>query len=481
MRLNLAPDFRLAPIAFVGLGLTLPAVPPFASEASAQAVPSEQTQRLNRALVQVAKRPRSVNALIEAGDAALQAGDFEAALKFFTRARNLDEGNTEVDLGMAGVYLRSGRPVSALPLLAAAQATGADNTEVLTMRALALDMVGDQRGAQELYQRLLKDKPDDAQLIRALALSHAISGNTAGFEAVLRPLVEKRDFAAFRTRAFGLAIMGEQNRAAAIVDAVMPRDLARKITPYLEYMPRLTPAQQAAAANFGLYPKAENFGKDTPAIAAYAARGALPTRVAAQTLPTADERLAPVGEPLGPSAVERQGVRIVEINRPPEPAIPSAAEPGFSITRATEPPQPTRVADAFADLIAEKPPTADAPSGAVDLSAITIPIEARPEPKPQPKPKPPTIAHPSRVWVQVATGRDLAALGFDWRRLTRKSGDLLDPFKPHTVPWGEANRLLAGPVKNAAEAGELINALRAKGIETFSFTSPEGLEIQVLR
>jgi len=53
--------------------------------------------------------------------------------------------------------------------------------------------------------------------------------------------------AAQRARAFGLAIMGDTDRAAAIVEQVMPRDMATRIVPYLAYMPRLTKPQQAAA------------------------------------------------------------------------------------------------------------------------------------------------------------------------------------------------------------------------------------------
>ena len=40
--------------------------------------------------------------------------------------------------------------------------------------------------------------------------------------------------------------------------------------------------------------------------------------------------------------------------------------------------------------------------------------------------------------------------------------------------------LLAGPMENSRDARRLVNALSEKGIETFAYTSPEGIEIKEL-
>lgn len=114
----------------------------------------------------------------------------------------------------------------------------------------------------------------------------------------------------------------------------------------------------------------------------------------------------------------------------------------------------------------------------MDITAIDVPREAPPEPKPA-KPEPPK--HPSRHWVQVATGRDRSALRFDWRRFARKAPDLLGDFEPHVVTWGQANRLLAGPVDSDRAARELMNELKEQGLDSFTYTSPEGEEITVLQ
>jgi len=445
-----------------------------------QPLPSQEVERLNRALMALARRPKSLDALVEAGDASLALDDLDAAMGFYGRADDIDSANARVKLGIAAVYLRSGRPVEALDAYALAEAAGATSPEYARDRGLAYDLVGDNRQARAAYEQALAIDPEDPETIRRLALSHAIAGNQASFEDTLRPLLDRRDYAAFRTRAFGLAILGEQARAAAIVDAVMPRDLAGRLTPYLAYMPRLTPAQQAAAANLGIFPRAAEIGREDPRIARFGREA------------EADRRLEPAGAPLGtrvdgvepgslieearkPLApgrerdVARQSQPLAGPSAQPAPRSAPPADPGGANAEAAMRPG---VADAFADLDGGELPTAERPGEAVDIAAIEVPREKRPEPE-----KP---AHPRRIWVQVATGQDLSALGFDWRRIARAADGLLDDYTPHTAPWGQANRLLAGPLESDGEARDMVNALAAKGLDTFPYTSLEGMKIQVL-
>ncbi|NQX93451.1 MAG: tetratricopeptide repeat protein [Erythrobacter sp.] len=452
---------RAALTALALAGVVLPALgtsaQPVTSRPVVQPLPPQDTQRLNRALVELAKEPKSVPKLLEAGNAALAVNDLDAALGFFRRLTEIEPENEPATLGLARVYLRSGRPVRALLYFDAAQSRGAGPLAIGSDQALTYDMLGDQATAQFEYSRVIKASPKDDEARRRLAISYAISGNRSGFEATLRPLIDRRDFAAFRARTFGLAIVGEQDRAAAIADAVMPRNLAQRITPYLKFMPRLTRAQQAAAANLGVFPKAADIGRDAPGVVAYMRRFPDPQPSQpelASAAPTGvDERLAPTGTPLD------------QAENPPSS--------GPSQTDAQA--EPARVADAFDD---RGQPQADSSlSGpdkdAVDIAAIDVPREAPPEPEP---PK-----NPSRFWVQLATGRDLEALGFDWRRIRRKAPDLLRPYTAHTVPWGQANRLLAGPLESRQQARQLINALNRKGLDSFGYTSPEGAEIQELK
>lgn len=407
-----------------------------------QPLPSAEVQRLNRALMELARRPERLSALLEAGEASLEVSDYDAALGFYGRAADVAPSDPRVSLGLARVYLRSGRPLEALPKFNAAQSAGAPARDFLSDQALAFDLIGDQSSAQAAYARAIELNPADDEAKRRLALSQAISGNQAGFLGTLAPLIEAGDTAAIRTRAFGLAIMGQQERAEAIVNASMPRDLATRINPYLAYMPRLTASQQAAAANLGIFPRAADIGREDPRLARFAREGA------------AGSRLEPAGEPLG--------------TRPTQTVQREVAQPA--------PPPAPRVADAFAEFGSGEMPDTSASGEAVNIAEIDVRREAPPAPA-----APPPPAHPSRIWVQLATGRDTAALRFDYRRFNRQAPDLLRNFKPHTTPWGQANRLLVGPIANRDAARTLVNALAEKGIETFAYTSPEGTEIQELK
>lgn len=463
-----------------------------------QPLPSPEVQRLNRALLELARQPRRVNALLEAADASLAVDDLDAAAGFYGQAADIEPDDPRVKLGLARVYLRSGMPLEAMPLLNAALTAGASPRDVLSDQALAFDLVGDQASAQAAYRRAIELNPQDDEARRRLALSHAISGNEAAFQETLAPLLEGRDVAAFRARAFGLAIMGQQERAEGIVNQVMPRDLALRINPYLAYMPRLTATQQAAAANLGIFPRVADIGREDPRIARFAREGAAGSRLQPSgepfgAAPATVVAVAPTPTPAATPAPARARTQSAPApaptqaaaqaaaqatSRPQVEATPSAILPAIAVREAANPPartEPASVADAFADLGNGELPVAAGTGGAVNIAAIDIPREVAPEPEPAPP------AHPRRIWVQLATGRDTDALRFDWRRIQRSAPDLLGKFKPHVTPWGQANRLLAGPVASREAARELINALAEKGVETFSYTSPEGTEIQELK
>lgn len=482
--------FRISSYLILGIGavavmspvaLAQNAAGPVAREV-VQPLPSPEIQQLNTALLKLAANPRDVDAMVAAGNAALHLNDLEAAMGFFSRAEEQSPGNSQAKMGLAAVLLRTEHPIEALQYFEEAEREGATLGEVHAERGLAYDLVGRNKEAQQSYRAALAIKPDD-DVTRRLALSHAIAGDRASFEAVLRPLLDRRDFAAYRTRAFGLAILGQIDDANAIAEAVMPRDMASHMTPYLAYMPRLTRAQQAAAANLGIFPKAAQIGRDDPRIAQFAAAG---TSAAS----SADTRLAPQGEPLDKGSGKKATNRASSDDRRRRPDrtgsrsddAPSASgsrlasvaqSQVYGPTVTQESPKESRetLAEAFSGLANSAKPATTPASGAVDIGSIKVPREAPPKTKPEP-PK-----NPSRIWVQVATGRDRSALRFDWRRFEKKAPDLLGRYEPHVVRWGQANRLLTGPLPSEREARELIKALKAKGVDSFTYTSPDGEEI----
>lgn len=557
-----------------------------------QPLPPAQVGILNDALRRLAANPQDVTALIDAGHASLALDDVDAAVGFFSRAENLAPGSAKAKAGLAAAYVRSENPYDAILLFEQAQKAGASLNDVAADLGLAYDLVGANEQAQSYYRSALaRNANPDAEVARRLAVSLAISGDRSGAEAVLLPLLERRDLAAYRARAFALAITGDTKSALDIVNAVMPAQMAVKLAPYMRYMPRLTPAQQAAAANFGHFPRTADIGRDDPRIARYQGRAVSPGG--------ADAALVPAGEPLGKrlgaetgdsgtkkkkekkkakqegnaalaangtmvsvpalappppySSASQDSPAVARIERiaPPPPA--PMAQPSFSIAPAAAPatselppvvpasppapsqtpvpsfdlssikgsspsqpavatpveqhpaatlaagpaPAPTQeaapapirqepvsppaslsVADAFADL-APPPVERQVAAGAVDITRIKPRREEPPAPKVEAKPKPP--AHPSRVWVQLATGRDIKALGFDWRRFSREAPGSLKGRKAFTTKWGQANRLLTGPFDTSAAAGAMVKKLKDEGVDSFTFTSEEGQEISPLQ
>ena len=673
--------------------VSLPGVPVSAQgRAVVQPLPPAASTDLNNALLRLASNPRDTDALIRAGNASLELGDIDAAIGFFGRAEELSPNNPRVKAGTAAAYVRARRPVEALRLFDEAERAGVRPDSVAGDKGLALDLVGNNREAQLAYRRSLAND-EDSEIRRRMALSFAIAGDSEGFESTLLPLLNQRDLGAYRTRAFGLAILGKPDEAVAITEAVMPKDMAERVEPYLRYMRRLTPAQQAAASNLGIFPRASAIGRDDPRIAEARTAGSSPA------IAGLDSGLAPAGRALGqasqnaaaPAAqaangpltrAERQALRAQRRDNrragsasptpasaptsPPVPALatrtsetsaetpvrrtgrgelpalaaadvpnttapvaalqlpassgpaPSQAatpapapvqiartEPALVITLpsasaglpAQQAPQPvTQVAVAASQAVPDTAPVSGSPSSeavtvasiastvseavggtgqaaapapgfdlddlaagstasaqtgtsaasttapstagadpvavaavssgpvetspsapdpspapvaersvsqafadlqalpdtgalktagdAVDITAIDIPREEEAAPEPeaesQEPPAPETPAHASRIWVQVATGRDRSALGFDWRRFSRQAPDVLKDNGPFVASWGQTNRLLAGPYDSRSDANAAVTALAEKDLDAFRFTSSAGEVIEEL-
>jgi Flp pilus assembly protein TadD len=565
----LAASVALALVGAPAMAQRTPARLPTVSRPVVQPIPGRDGMTLNAALSRLARDPRDVDALVDAGNAALVMGDVDAATGFFRRADQVAPGNPRVKAGLAGAMVRNGDPFDAIPLFDQAEKAGALDSALAADRGLAYDLVGDNTTAQRYYRESLARTPSD-EVVRRLALSLAISGDKHNAEQVLSPLLAQRDAAAWRTRAFALAILGQTEEAVSIANTVLPSEIATGIAPYLRYMPRLTRAQQAAAANFGMFPRASEIGRDDPRVAQYAPRrgtvaaetalmpqgeplgrksrsrdrkrsparaetaAAAPAATAIPTTarPTRGTRVGPpeplptrqaanvrVASPAAQAALASTPVRAAAPPAPPPtaptsagPSATVAVTPGFSLVPSTpatpaspppatpiapppappvsappapvvqapppsEPPVPRSLRDAFAEF--ERPRIDTTPAaGAVDLRRIKPPREEAKKPAEPPKPPP---SHPSRIWVQVATGRDKAALGYDWRRMTREAAETFRGKQPYVSAWGQTNRLLTGPFQSEAAANSFIAQLRHADVDgPFVWTSPAGQVVDAL-
>ena len=230
------------------------AQPVLAQPAQVQAIRPSSAEDLNNNLARLASNPRDVTALIGAGEAALDMDDARAAAGFFARADTLAPNNGKVKAGLGRVMLKNQNPGEALRLFDQATRLGFPEATLLSDRGLAKDMTGDQAGAQRDYQAALHRTPDDVELTHRYAASLGISGQVDAAERVLKPLLYKSDRAAWRYRAFILAMNNRQADAKKIAEQTMPSQLASAILPYMQKMPYLTAAQKAAAVHFGHFP-----------------------------------------------------------------------------------------------------------------------------------------------------------------------------------------------------------------------------------
>ncbi|MEM1131904.1 MAG: SPOR domain-containing protein [Pseudomonadota bacterium] len=584
-------------------------------QSSLQVRSPEGTLELGDALQRLARNSRDLNALIDAGNAALTLGDPTAAIGFFARAEEIDPRNGRVKAGLGKAVLGKENPYEALRLFDEASALGVTDSAIAAERGLAYDLVGKQELAQQDYQLALRRSGDDDELIRRYALSLGISGRKDEAESLLTPLLRQQDVAAWRMRAFILAINEDLDGAIAISDATMQPRGARAIRPFLNYFPKLTPSQQAAAAHFGHFPQEANIGRDNPRNAEFASRSTTGSSRRTFSGSRADAGLIPVGEPLGTQSGDTKPERVVDkaprrrpgrgstdtdlqqtnavaeatddprnenleqvavaeaireteraaaapaeteaetvqlasagaaIDAPeaiaaqaPEVLLPEEMEatreavadvtavtqtgtdtseiqaassspkvpvPGFeslgdpatnsfdladagsttdngsvaAITTVEETVQeantgPTDFASLMADLsVPEQELARD--QAAVDITTIT---PAKPKPKPAPKPAEPK--HPSRHWVQVAGGANIAGLNNEWRRLARLAPDAFAGKKGWTTPLNRTNRVLAGPFGSKREAQSFVNLLAKSEISAFTFTSETGQVITPLK
>ena len=254
-----------------------------------QPLPPAASGELNRALRRLDSNPRDVDALIMAAAASLELGDIDAAIGFYGRADELSPGNPRVKAGTAAAYVRVQRPVEALRLFDEAERAGVRPISMAGDKGLAHDLVGNNREAQLAYRRALSFE-EDAEIRRRMALNYAISGDREAFGSTLLPLLEQRDFMTYRTRSFGLAILGEPDEHAMPTRSCRAKWQSRQTLSSL-YAPPHTGAA-GAATNLGIF-RAAAIGRDDPRIvAAREAEAPRRWRVSIRLSPRPDGRSA---------------------------------------------------------------------------------------------------------------------------------------------------------------------------------------------
>ncbi|MCF2515645.1 SPOR domain-containing protein [Sphingomonas sp. G124] len=516
-----------APLAAVlGLGIMLPAVPAAAQQIAAE-TPGTALSRYIRVL---ASSPRDFNALIGAGQAALELGDVQAASGFFGRAEEVNPNAPAAKIGLGAAMAHMGDADGAIFYFNQATRLGAPPMTMAVDRGMARDLLGDLAGAQSDYRLAISSLGSD-EARRRLALSLAIGRDKKGALDTIQPLLNRHDPAAQRTRAFVLALVGDQMGAAQAINAVLPGDAAR-FEPFFRYLPSLSVTEKAAAVHLGIFP--EN------AAARVAQAQSVPQPVIA----------APVQSP----------VKIASVEPPPRPASPAtpafslpstkggSASPSFSLPSANSAaptasiqalpqvePAPLEPAPPLAgteepiteiknDTLDPAPALAEVEEVAaesnltgIDKLLATI-AEAPPPPKPKLELKKPDLnatkaakaaadkkaaekkAREEKLaaekkakeeaaklgvkgtyWVQLAGGSNQDRMAVEYRKLSAKAGKLLKSRSGYVTGGKGYFRLLVGPFDSKSDSQEFVNKLAKEDVDGFSWTrTPPKIKIEKL-
>lgn len=319
----------------------------------AAAVRQEAQRQLTAALARIAGNGADVQALTQAGRAALTLGDARAALGFLARAEQLAPRDPVIKAALGATMVQLEDPAQAMRFFESAIALGGLERAYLADRGLAYDLLGDQPRAQADYAAAALYAPSP-EVTRRHAISLGISGNSEQAVQLLGPLLRAQDRAAWRSRAMIVAMNGRADEARQIAAATMPAQLANGLSPYFAMMERLTPTQLASAAHFGRFPSYE-------VVAAQPVRAARRVEVAAATTPPPPAR----------GNDGRRGRRVVASNGPAAPRNPprerGARQPAPQPVRPTPTPvpvPPVRVVEAAPPVVAGAGAVAASPAPA---------------------------------------------------------------------------------------------------------------------
>jgi Flp pilus assembly protein TadD len=234
----------------------LPSIDPFASARQAEAR-DDYAEALTAYIRVLASNPRNVRALVGAGKSAVKVGDAEAAVGFLARADELQPRSGPTKAGLAAALVMMDRPRDALPLFDEAERLGVRDIEMAGDRGLAYDLIGDPVRAQKEYALALKNG-SDSETVRRLAISQGAAGKMAVALNTLEPLLRKQDRAAWRDRAFIIAMSGDTRAAQQSAALILPPSQVNVLAPYLSRMPSLTPTERMRAVHFGIFPDTGN-------------------------------------------------------------------------------------------------------------------------------------------------------------------------------------------------------------------------------
>jgi len=362
----------------------------------------------------LAANPLDIEALVTAGELTLKMGDNTAAAGFFGRAEKLDPLNPRVKAGLGSLLVRAERPGEALRRFQEAEARGLDPSKYAADRGLAYDLIGEQERAQRDYRLALRKGPDD-EITRRYALSMGISGRKKEALDLLDALLRKSDRAAWRDRAFILAMSGDREGAQKIANSMMSPGLGAGLAPFFDRLPMLSAADRAFAVNFGELRATPERLADARMVPALPRLGPDPTAPKVLAVAEQPKPRPTVQDDTRKHKKRKKDQDLAPVVPAPKPAAPvevAMNPPSYIPPRATPTPPPPPSPQPSPRVIYAAPLPSPKPATGLTPAPTPLPPPVKVADTPKPTPAPTTTAPAPLPAPVVVAAAPVPAPGF---------------------------------------------------------------------
>ena len=379
--------------------------------------------------------PNNIDALTGMGNVYLAVGIWNAGLDTFQQVRALNPRGVESAAGLAVALLLNDRPGETRQILNQQMAMTGPSLELQNLLGLAEDLKGNHGPAQEAYSAALKFSPGDGEVLTNLALSFALMGAYERAEAILQRGAGTTDAIPLAAQNLALvyALNGQIARALETARRGLPVGLVETNTPFYERLSTLSARDQARAVFFGTLPP------QTVTPAQPLGGQAVPEVTSAVKTAPPEVTEAPEPEP-----------KIEEQPLAPEPEIQMPMEKPEIKERpkASQVTEPQPEPQAAAKTEVEPPPLT------VPEPEVRTPSEPQPEPRPQQQGQEKAEVVEPKVIDPQTTKTEILEPGIQESETQELETKELESTQPEAIQPEVTEPELSQPEMTEPEAGE---------------------------
>ncbi|MBI1338853.1 tetratricopeptide repeat protein [bacterium] len=161
-------------------------------------------------------------------------GSTQRAADVAAQALALKPGDVGLTMVLAQAALDLGRPETAVPALANAEAAGSDDWRMMSLIGVTMDALGQHVGAQGYYLKALALSPDNPSVLSNYGLSLALSGKAKEAEEKLRiaAAAPGADARVRQNLSLILGVQGKFDEAVTVIEAETPKPLLESQATY---------------------------------------------------------------------------------------------------------------------------------------------------------------------------------------------------------------------------------------------------------